>query len=241
MLQRKRLILVSLFAVFITYHAKAQVKEDTVVKTVDTIKSKNVKAIAPAKAPMSRTDSMKAAYVNPGKVAGHKAAIKSAIIPGWGQVYNMQILNDGYGTRAGKSQTWQKVYTSAKIGAIYAGFTILTINYINYTKQYNLYLKELQFRDQYGVPDPKGPFTKYSTAGITNGKDTYRRNRQIVLFSYGLVYMANIVDAYVSARLHFFNIDDDLALKVSPSAINSNNMYSFNPVPAPALKLSLTF
>jgi len=239
----KLLILVSLFTFFLVGQALAQV-EDTVLKSsTDTLKNRVVKPIGTATPPkvMTRQDSMKARYVNPGKVAGRKAVIKSLILPGLGQVYNMQLLNDGYGTRAGKSQTLQRIYTIGKIGAIYGGFTVLTMSYIESTRQYNLYLKELQYRNDHGnQADPDGPFgNRYSTTGITNGKDTYRRNRQIVLFSYGLVYFANVVDAYVAARLHFFNIDDKLSFKAVPTMINSNSMYGFNA--APAVKLSLTF
>ncbi|TCD10344.1 hypothetical protein EZ449_11035 [Pedobacter frigidisoli] len=219
--------------------ALAQVK-DSVVKSVDTAKTK-------VRPPMTRQDSMKAKYVNPGKVAGRKAIYRSLIIPGWGQLYNMQLLNDGYGTRAGKNQTFQKIYTGGKIVAIYGGFTVLTMSFIESSKNYKLYLTELQYRDiNNGRPDPNGPFvntdgvtSRYSTQGITTGKDTFRRNKQIVLFSYGLVYLANVVDAYVAARLHFFNIDDDLSFKVTPTMINTNTVYGFSNTPA--LKLSLTF
>ncbi|SDC67653.1 DUF5683 domain-containing protein [Pedobacter soli] len=244
MQKTKLLILVSLFTFLIVNLANAQVKDTTVLKPADTTKTKLVTPIGKggAKQPVTRQDSMKAKYVNPGKVAGRKAVFRSMIIPGWGQLYNMQLLNDGYGTRAGKSQFWQKIYTGGKIAAIYGGITVLTMSYIESTKQYNLSLKELQYRDSHnGEFDPTGPFgARYSTSGITLRKDTYRRNRQIVLFSYGLVYFANIVDAYVAARLHFFNIDDNLGtVKIMPSMINTNSVYGFNATPA--LKLSLTF
>lgn len=233
------LILVTLFTFFLVNQASAQV-EDTVSKATDTLKSRNYRPMkVDSPKVMTRRDSMKAKYVNPGKVAGRKAVIKSLILPGLGQIYNMQLLNDG--SRAGKNLTFQRIYTISKITAIYGGFTALTLSYLESSKQYNLYLKELQYRDlNKGQPDPAGPFgTRFSTAGITTGKDTYRRNKQIVLFSYGLVYFANVVDAYVAARLHFFNIDDTLSFKVLPTMINSNSMYSFNATPA--IKLSLTF
>lgn len=241
MQKTKLLILVAAFTFFLVNLASAQVK-DTVLKPVDTSKIKLSKSLdTAAKKPMTRKDSMKAKYVNPGKVAGRKAVFRSMIIPGWGQLYNMQLLNDGYGTRAGKSQFFQKLYTGGKIAAIYGGITVLTMSYIESSKQYNLSLTELQYRLEHGdQPDPSGPFgSRYSTSGITQRKDTYRRNKQIVLFSYGLVYFANIVDAYVAARLHFFNIDDNLSFKVMPSMINTNSIYGFNATPA--LKLSLTF
>ncbi|MDQ0969926.1 hypothetical protein QFZ20_005329 [Flavobacterium sp. W4I14] len=241
MQKTKLLILVAAFTFFVVNLASAQVK-DTVLKPADTSKIKLSKSLdTAAKKPMTRKDSMKAKYVNPGKVAGRKAVFRSMIIPGWGQLYNIQLLNDGYGTRAGKSQFFQKLYTGGKIAAIYGGITVLTMSYIESSKQYNLALTELQYRDSHNdQPDPNGPFgSRYSTTGITQRKDTYRRNKQIVLFSYGLVYFANVVDAYVAARLHFFNIDDNLSFKVMPSMINANSMYGFNATPA--LKLSLTF
>ena len=241
MQKTKLLILVAAFTFFLVNLASAQVK-DTVLKPADTSKIKLSKSLdTAAKKPMTRKDSMKAKYVNPGKVAGRKAVFRSMIIPGWGQLYNMQLLNDGYGTRAGKSQFFQKLYTGGKIAAIYGGIAVLTMSYIESSKQYNLSLTELQYRDaNNGQPDPNGPFgSRYSTTGITQRKDTYRRNKQIVLFSYGLVYFANVVDAYVAARLHFFNIDDNLSFKVMPSMINTNSIYGFNATPA--LKLSLTF
>jgi len=241
MQKTKLLILVAAFAFFLVNLASAQVK-DTVLRPADTSKIKLSKSLdTAAKKPMTRKDSMKAKYVNPGKVAGRKAVFRSMIIPGWGQLYNIQLLNDGYGTRAGKSQFFQKLYTGGKIAAIYGGITVLTMSYIESSKQYNLALTELQYRDSHNdQPDPDGPFgSRYSTTGITQRKDTYRRNKQIVLFSYGLVYFANVVDAYVAARLHFFNIDDNLSFKVMPSMINTNSIYGFNATPA--LKLSLTF
>lgn len=241
MQKTKLLILVAAFTFFLVNLASAQVK-DTVLKPADTSKIKLSKSLdTAAKKPMTRKDSMKAKYVNPGKVAGRKAVFRSMIIPGWGQLYNIQLLNDGYGTRAGKSQFFQKLYTGGKIAAIYGGITVLTMSYIESSKQYNLALTELQYRDSHNdQPDPNGPFgSRYSTTGITQRKDTYRRNKQIVLFSYGLVYFANVVDAYVAARLHFFNIDDNLSFKVMPSMINTNSIYGFNATPA--LKLSLTF
>jgi hypothetical protein len=241
MQKTKLLILVAAFTFFLVNLASAQVK-DTVLKSVDTSKIKLSKSLdTAAKKPMTRKDSMKAKYVNPGKVAGRKAVFRSMIIPGWGQLYNIQLLNDGYGPRAGKSQIWQKLYTGSKIVAIYGGITVLTMSYIESSKQYNLALTELQYRDSHNdQPDPNGPFgSRYSTTGITQRKDTYRRNKQIVLFSYGLVYFANVVDAYVAARLHFFNIDDNLSFKIMPSMINTNSVYGFNATPA--LKVSLTF
>jgi hypothetical protein len=69
------------------------------------------------------------------------------------------------------------------------------------------------------------------------GKNIFKRNSQVVLISLVGLYALSAVDAYVTARLKFFNIDDSLGVKISPSMINSNTMYGFNP--QPSLKLTL--
>ncbi|UKT62668.1 DUF5683 domain-containing protein [Pedobacter mucosus] len=229
------LFLIVLFVFFAVNQVAGQVR-DTVFRKPDTLKNQEVK---PAPKVMTSRDSAKARYVNPGKVAARKAVMRSFIFPGLGQIYNIHLLNDGYGTRAGKNQTAQKIYTIGKIAAIYGGFGALTLSYIESSKNYNLFLKELQDRTLTGKIDPNSPYATYSTAGITTAKDTYRRNKQIVIFSYVLLYGANVVDAYVAARLHFFNIDDKLSFKIMPSMINTNTVYGFNA--SPAIKLSLTF
>lgn len=239
MQRAKFLILVAAFTFFMVNLASAQVK-DTVFKPVDTSKIKLSKSLdTAARKPMTRKDSMKAKYVNPGKVAGRKAVFRSMLIPGWGQLYNIQLLSDGYGTRAGKSQVFQKLYTGGKIAAIYGGATALTLSLMDSRKNYKRFLAEAQYREANpgGKSDPG--LKQYTNQGILDGKSLYKRNSQIVYFSYGLLYAANIIDAYVAARLHFFNIDDNLSFKVTPSVIGSNTMYGFNATPA--LKLSLTF
>ncbi|MBO9674106.1 MAG: hypothetical protein J7577_11720 [Sphingobacteriaceae bacterium] len=238
MQKTKLLILVAAFTFVFVNLASAQVK-DTVLKPADTAKIKlsKSKLDTTAKKPMTRRDSVKAKYVNPGKVAGRKAVFRSMIIPGWGQLYNIQILNDGYGTRAGKSQVFQKLYTGGKIAAIYGGATALTLSLIDSRKNYKRFLTEAQYREN--NPGKKSDLTQYSDQGVLDGKSLYKRNSQIVYFSYGLLYAANIIDAYVAARLHFFNIDDNLSFRVMPSMINTDSMYGLNLTPA--LKLSLTF
>lgn len=240
MQRAKFLILVAAFTFFMVNLASAQVK-DTVLKPVDTSEIKLSKSLdTAARKPMTRKDSMKAKYVNPGKVAGRKAVFRSMLIPGWGQLYNIQLLSDGYGTRAGKSQVFQKLYTGGKIAAIYGGATALTLSLMDSRKNYKRFLAEAQYREANpGGKEGDPGLKQYTNQGILDGKSLYKRNSQIVYFSYGLLYAANIIDAYVAARLHFFNIDDNLSFKVTPSVIGSNTMYGFNATPA--LKLSLTF
>lgn len=181
-----------------------------------------------------------AGYINKGKIAGKKAVYRSLIFPGLGQVYNYGLVVDDVknGRTEGK-RIGQKIYIIGKIGAIYAGGTILVMSYIDNNNNYNRFLRELQYRQLNGKPDPDNGLTQYPDANaLTVAKNIYKRNREVVLISLVGLYGLNVLDAYVTARLKFFNVDDTLSFKLSPSIINSNTMYGFSNV-APALKLTL--
>jgi len=163
-------------------------------------------------------------YVNLGKIAARKAAFRSAIIPGWGQVGNGLT-----------------VYRGIKVAAIYTGGTLLAMSFVQNTQQYRKYLKEVQYREENNdQPQPGSDLAQYSTTGLITAKDVYRRNREVIIFSFFALYGVNIIEAYVDARLKYFDVGDNLAIKISPSVINSNTMYSANSF-APALKVGFRF
>lgn len=164
-----------------------------------------------------------AAYVNVGKIAAKRAAWRSAIIPGWGQVSNG--LN---------------IYRGVKVAAIYAGGTMLAISYMQNNRDYHKILAEVQYRETHEGTSPPGslyPTTSYQTSGLITAKDGYRRNREVVVLSFVALYGVNIIEAYIDARLKYFDIDNNLAIKISPSVIGSNTMYGYNSF-APALKIA---
>lgn len=232
------LIFYSLLLLLFVNLASAQVKDTVLLKSTDTLSVKPVNTQNTK--PLKKVDTAKIKYINPGKIAGHNAMLKSFIIPGWGQLYNNQILVRDYKAKGETSgHFWQKTYTLGKIGIIYTGFTLLTLSYIDNTNNYKTFLKEAQYRTINPGKTENPNLIRYTTSGITAAKDVFKRNRQVVIFSMFAVYLANVADAYVAARLHYFNIDDDLSFKIMPTIIKStNNMYGFNV--APALKLSLT-
>jgi len=166
-----------------------------------------------------RTDTAK--YVNLGKVAARKAAIRSAMVPGWGQIGNGLTI-----------------YRGIKVSAIYVGGTLLAMSYIQNNRNYKEFLAEIQYRQANNDQSPRGSkFAQYqNTAGLITAKDVYRRNREVVLFSFVALYAVNIIEAYVDARLKYFDVGDNMAIKISPSMINSNVKYGFNSF-APALKI----
>jgi len=163
-------------------------------------------------------------YVNVGKIAGRRAAIRSAMLPGLGQIRNGVT-----------------VYRLAKVGGIYTGFTLLTLSYIDNSKNYNLFQKELEFRaSNKDKPDPNSPFASYSTTGIISAKDIYRRNKQVIILSYAGLYLLNIVEAYIDARLANFDVGDVASFKVSPTVMPPTQMYGYNGAVG-GIKLTLSF
>lgn len=160
-------------------------------------------------------------YVNLGKIAARKAAFRSAIIPGWGQVGNGLT-----------------VYRGIKVAAIYTGGVLLGMSYIQNTRDYKRFLTEIQYRRENGGLSPPGSSLAIyqDESALITAKDIYRRNREVVLFSFVALYAVNIIEAYVDARLKYFDVGDNLAIKISPSMINSNIKYGYNSF-APALKI----
>jgi len=164
------------------------------------------------------------AYVNQGKIAGRRAAFRSMLVPGLGQIGNGLT-----------------VYRFAKVAGIYVGGTMLTLSYIENSKNYKLVLEELKYRAKSGgVPDPDGPFRAVQQIeGLNAAKDTFRRNTEVIIFSYVGLYLLNIIEAYIDARLKYFDVSD-MAFRVSPGMIDAHTMYGFNQT-VPGIKLTLKF
>lgn len=179
-------------------------------------------------------------YVNQGKIAAHKAVLKSLIFPGLGQVYNygLVVKDVQSGTTNGK-RVGQKIYIIGKIAAIYAGGTLLVKSYLDNRDKYKLFLSELQYRKlNNNKPSPDNGLEQYTnTSALVVAKDIYKRNSQVVLISIAGLYGLNVLDAYVTARLKYFSVDENLSLKISPSLINTNAIYGFS-APTPAIKFT---
>jgi hypothetical protein len=217
-------ILFGLMFVLLTFaNARAQ---NPITKPIDTSKT--------------QLDSLgRPVYINQGKIAGRKAFHRSLIFPGLGQIYNYGLVVNDVKTGAVKGKkVAQKLYIIGKIGALYTGGTLLVMSYGDNRSLYKEVLKELQYRQEFKKPNPLGRFQQYTNTDALNvAKNIYKRNSQLVLITLVGLYGLNALDAYVTARLKYFNIDETLSLKVSPSLINSNTMYGLNT--APSLKLTI--
>jgi hypothetical protein len=128
-----------------------------------------------------------------------RAALNSAMLPGLGQIYNKR---------------WWKV------PLVYGGFVGIGLVFEFNQRNYKVFLKEAQFRQENPGKTQNPLYSRYSTQGIISIKDSYRRNRDLSVLGGLGFYAVNIIDAYVDAKFFRFDISDDLVMKVSPT-INS--------------------
>src|SRR5690606_18468097 len=146
-----------------------------------------------------------------------KAVLRSAILPGLGQIYN--------------GRWW-------KVPLVYGGFVGIGLVYEFNQRYYKEFLGEAQYRQATG--EPKNPkYAPYSDEGIINAKDFYRRNRDLSILAGVAFYAVQMIDAYVDAKFFRFDVSDELALKIEPSLQPAPFSYAYTVYPGFKLKLSL--
>lgn len=125
------------------------------------------------------------------------AVISSAILPGLGQAYNRKY--------------W-------KIPIIYGGGAIIYYFY-DYNNDYYQRLRTAynQVKNGEEITDPD--LKDWDEQTIEYRRDQFRRNRDYNVIFFGLLYVANIVDAMVDAYMFKYDISRDLTMQVGPSVI----------------------
>jgi Family of unknown function (DUF5683) len=135
-----------------------------------------------------------------------KAAIRSAIIPGWGQAYNKKywkipIVYGALGTSAGiffYNLKYYKQFRFAYTARVAATPTSPT-----------------QMADSSGYKatpaNLQAPF--FDLASLKVYRDDFRRNIDYSVLAFILLWGLNVVDATVDAHLKTFDVSPDLSLK----------------------------
>jgi hypothetical protein len=138
---------------------------------------------------------------------GHRAnqsAIFSAVLPGAGQFYNKKY--------------W-------KLPILYGGATVigLAIEYNN--RYYKIFREAYQLRvdgdsttiDKFDPVNTDVDVAYPDADALLTRRDYYRRTRDLMWIIGSVVYVLNIIDAYVDAHLNNFDISDNLSMRTEPS------------------------
>lgn len=126
-------------------------------------------------------------YPHPGK-----ATLYSLLCPGLGQIYNHEY--------------WKlPIYLGGMAAAVHFYSDFRT----NYNRYRNIYLEATDPESGYSGPVTADQALYY--------RDVYRRYRDYSILAIAAVYLLQVIDANVFTYMHDFEVDDDLALKVSPT------------------------
>lgn len=151
----------------------------------------------------SKQDSLKKFY----KIIPRTATIRSAMVPGWGQVYNRQYWKLPLVAGAFAVNIYFIVRNDMRyhyyrniLGTTYAGGTTATAT----TFKVPIY-------------DDPASIREYNQDQLNNIVAGYRKNRDGSYLILLAVWAANIVDANVTAHLKTFDMTDDISLKIQPT------------------------
>jgi hypothetical protein len=139
-----------------------------------------------------------------------KAAVRSAIIPGWGQVYN------------GKVWKVPIVYTAIGIPAGLFFYNKAWYDRTNYAYSVSLSPNPPQDSLDKVHPDLLPLVERNASSSLVNYRNDFRRSMDYCVLFFLLAWGLNIVDATVDAHLKEFNVTPDLALKLKPVLSNNN-------------------
>jgi len=138
--------------------------------------------------------------------------LKSAMVPGWGQVVNKQI--------------W-------KVPIVYGMLGTLVWNSVRLTKRFhdfraaafNAQVEGTEMDDMRFGPTPEFLQGDFSERFLKDRRNELRNNRDLMYIIIGVAYGLNVLDAYVFAHMKTFNVSDDLSLntKISPNMIEGAN------------------
>jgi hypothetical protein len=200
----KKMLLLLVLLIMTSIVSFAQQKNNS-----DTPKKDSIPALL-KKATLNKYDSATKAH------PPRAAAIRSAIIPGWGQVYNKKywkvpIVYGALGTCAGVFFYNLKYYKDTKFA---------------YKVKYNMRVN----RTDSSLFSSINPLMKpLSEESLRNYRNQYRKDIDYSVLFFILLWGLNIVDATVDAHLKSFDVSPDLSLQIKPghSEMAGTNGISF--------------
>ena len=144
----------------------------------------------------------------------NKAALYSAALPGLGQIYN------------------KKYWKLPLIG----GAAVVTGYFINFNNRRYLLFRRSYFAEIDDDPETINLVPRFNAEGLQRNLDYFRRNRDLLFITSGVIYLLNIVDAHVDAHLYTFDISEEVTFNSKPTFMTLPNGM---PVVGISLSLSL--
>ncbi len=146
-----------------------------------------------------------------------KAVFRSAVLPGWGQVYNHKV--------------WKAPIVYGMLGVLGQQVVSNRSNYRHYLKVYRY------FRDPLGTEVSTKEYATYLRLQRTgNGmayadalQYNYQRNMQLSVLGVVGIWGIQVVDAYIDAKMiHSYSMGTDLSFNLSPGVINTADQYAIS-------------
>ena len=133
------------------------------------------------------------------------AATRSAILPGWGQIYNKKY--------------WKLPIVYGALGVAGGVFVFNIKNYkelkFAYAAKYKASLAP-PLRDSTDYFNIKPSLLPLSLESLRFNRDQFRRNVDFSVLVFVLLWGLNVVDAAVDAHLKSFDVSPDLSLQIKP-------------------------
>lgn len=133
-----------------------------------------------------------------------KATIRSAMIPGWGQVYNKKY--------------WKVPIVWGALGTC-VGFFIYNRNeYVDARDAYRLKL-DTSISPAVALARMKPKFRPIDAEAVRQYRNGVRQNVDYSVLAFLICWGLNVVDATVDGHLKEFNVNDNLSMRINPSYI----------------------
>lgn len=203
----KKIILVNTFLLLFLHLSFAQNVNNQTVKAdspppVKTVNSNTQQAVVDT-IPVSKKVASKKQQASIDSFPIPKVAALWSIIPGGGQIYNKK---------------WAFIKVPIVYGALATTVTLTAFNQKQYRK-----FKQADYNLR-NPTDPKNPQSGYSdipnntnTTKLREIRDAYFKTTQQMYILTGVTYLLAAAEAFTSAHLAHFDVNDNLSLRLKPS------------------------